>query len=241
MNPLIRSKSVLWKFLLLSLFITLTYTFSFGFAFQLPISCILMDAWIYATVFIPISLLLWHIIRYTIPNNKYSLFQIISLMGLGLLVLGFVHGLESLVWYFICSNCSFEAYLQSLSIRILFSVMVYVILLMYYKPYLKTETEEDLPREIKIPEETPPQAPIERISIRNGQKIKIIPLQDILYLQAEGDYVAIITGEGKCLKEQTMKYFEENLPKDRFIRIHRSYIVAVNAITRIYGLLYLAK
>ncbi|NLE05721.1 MAG: LytTR family transcriptional regulator, partial [Crenarchaeota archaeon] len=64
-------------------------------------------------------------------------------------------------------------------------------------------------------------------------KIKIIPLQDILYLQAEGDYVAIITGEGKCLKEQTMKYFEENLPKDRFIRIHRSYIVAVNAITRI--------
>ena len=102
MNPLIRSKSVLWKFLLLSLFITLTYTFSFGFAFQLPISCILMDAWIYATVFIPISLLLWHIIRYTIPNNKYSLFQIISLMGLGLLVLGFVHGLESLVWYFIC-------------------------------------------------------------------------------------------------------------------------------------------
>lgn len=104
---------------------------------------------------------------------------------------------------------------------------------MYYKPYLKTETEEHLPSETKIPEEIPPQAPIERISIRNGQKIKIIPLQDILYLQAEGDYVAIITGEGKCLKEQTMKYFEENLPKDRFIRIHRSYIVAVNAITRI--------
>jgi two-component system LytT family response regulator len=42
---------------------------------------------------------------------------------------------------------------------------------------------------------------------------------------------------GKALKQQTMKYYEENLPKADFVRIHRTYIVNVAEIQRIepYG------
>jgi DNA-binding LytR/AlgR family response regulator len=45
--------------------------------------------------------------------------------------------------------------------------------------------------------------------------------------------VAIVTARGRHLKEGTMKWFEEALPCDRFVRVHRSCIVAVDRISRI--------
>ena len=78
---------------------------------------------------------------------------------------------------------------------------------------------------------------IDRITVRSGQNIKIIPIDDIIFIKADGDYISINTANGYWLKEQTMKYTEDTLPTDRFLRIHRSYIVNVNHIRRIerYG------
>jgi two-component system LytT family response regulator len=74
---------------------------------------------------------------------------------------------------------------------------------------------------------------LERIVIKNGPKISIIPVQDVNYLEAQDDYVMIYSSEGKFLKQKTMKFFDEHLnPKD-FIRVHRSYIVAVKGIKKI--------
>jgi len=72
-----------------------------------------------------------------------------------------------------------------------------------------------------------------RIVFRKGAGIKIIPLNMILYLAAEDDYVMIYYSEGKALKPQTMKYYEEHLPPSLFIRVHRSYIVNVEHISRL--------
>jgi DNA-binding LytR/AlgR family response regulator len=58
-------------------------------------------------------------------------------------------------------------------------------------------------------------------------------IPEILYLQADGDYVQIHTINGKYLKEQTMKYFELHLPAGQFVRVHRSTIVNVEMISRI--------
>jgi hypothetical protein len=75
---------------------------------------------------------------------------------------------------------------------------------------------------------------IERVTVRGaGGRIEVIGVGEIVYLQAEGDYVAIVTESGRWLKEGTMKAFEEVLPRDRFVRVHRSYIVAVGHISRI--------
>lgn len=71
------------------------------------------------------------------------------------------------------------------------------------------------------------------ISVKTGQKIQMISMSDVLYFQAEGDYVLIQTVDGRFLKEQTMKYFEENLSPESFVRIHRSCIVHVEFISRI--------
>lgn len=74
---------------------------------------------------------------------------------------------------------------------------------------------------------------IERISVKTGQKLYVLMLEEIMFLQSNGDYVSIYSKENVYLKEQTMKYFEKNLPPKQFIRIHRSYIVNVDYINSI--------
>ena len=74
---------------------------------------------------------------------------------------------------------------------------------------------------------------LERIALKTGQKIHVILIPDIIYIQSDGDYVQLITENGKYIKEETMKYFEANLHPQKFVRIHRSYIVNVEKIARI--------
>ncbi|HMG82350.1 MAG TPA: response regulator [Ferruginibacter sp.] len=72
-----------------------------------------------------------------------------------------------------------------------------------------------------------------RVVVKNGNKIKIIPATDIVYLEAADDYVKIYTKEGGFLKNKTMNYFEETLDPALFVRTHRSYIINVQEVTRI--------
>lgn len=72
-----------------------------------------------------------------------------------------------------------------------------------------------------------------RVVVKDNGKIRIIPVPNIQYLEAADDYVKIHTAEGVFLKNKTMGYFEEVLGAQNFIRIHRSYIINVQLITRI--------
>jgi two-component system LytT family response regulator len=80
-------------------------------------------------------------------------------------------------------------------------------------------------------------SPINRVVVRKGNSINLIPIEQIKYVEAQDDYVMIYHSAGKALKQQTMKYYEDNLPVADFVRIHRSYIVSVHEINRIepYG------
>jgi len=74
---------------------------------------------------------------------------------------------------------------------------------------------------------------LERIVVKNQQKITLIPVEELKYIEAQDDYTMLHTEKGKFLKQKTMKYFEENLnPKD-FVRIHRSYIVRLTLLKQI--------
>lgn len=72
-----------------------------------------------------------------------------------------------------------------------------------------------------------------RIVFRKGAGIKIIPLNNLFWLAAEDDYVMIYYNEGKALKAKTLKYYEEHLPPDLFLRVHRSFIVNLEQINRL--------
>ena len=73
----------------------------------------------------------------------------------------------------------------------------------------------------------------ERIVIKDGSKIKIIPVQDIHYLEAADDFVKVHTKEGYFLKNKTMSHFEQVLDLSQFVRSHRSFIINIHQITRI--------
>ena len=83
--------------------------------------------------------------------------------------------------------------------------------------------------------ETAAQSPAqhERIVVKTGTKVKIIPVQDVEYLAADDDYVSVYTAEGSFLKNKTMNFFEQTLDPRQFVRVHRSYMIAIQQITRI--------
>ena len=72
-----------------------------------------------------------------------------------------------------------------------------------------------------------------RVVVKDGSKIKIIPVNQIQYVEAADDYVKIVTEAGSFLKKKTMGYFEQTMQQYNFVRIHRSYIINSQLITRI--------
>lgn len=78
---------------------------------------------------------------------------------------------------------------------------------------------------------------LERIVVKSNNKIHVIPVEKIRYLEAQDDYVMIFTFEGKHLKQATMKYFENHLDTKTFMRVHRSYIIRLDQVVQLepYG------
>jgi two-component system, LytTR family, response regulator len=72
-----------------------------------------------------------------------------------------------------------------------------------------------------------------RVVVKTGGKIKIIPMDEIHFMEAADDYVKIHTREGVYLKNKTMSFFEQSLDPQYFVRTHRSFIVNLQQITRI--------
>ncbi len=71
---------------------------------------------------------------------------------------------------------------------------------------------------------------LERVVIKEGAKISILPVESIKWIEAQDDYVMINSEQGRFLKKKTMKYFENHLDENMFIRIHRSYIINADYI-----------
>lgn len=74
---------------------------------------------------------------------------------------------------------------------------------------------------------------LDRVIVKQNQKINIIPIDKVSYFEAQDDYVMIHTDDGKYLKQKTMKYFEDHLDPKDFIRIHRSSIVNIDRVKEI--------
>jgi DNA-binding LytR/AlgR family response regulator len=73
------------------------------------------------------------------------------------------------------------------------------------------------------------------IFLKADKKIHKIDLDGILYIEAVGDYMKVVTGSGQLLVNETMKQMLEELPAKDFIRIHKSFIIAINKIKYIEG------
>ena len=88
-----------------------------------------------------------------------------------------------------------------------------------------------------IAEARPPERRPQRIVVRDGAKVHVIPLEKLDYVQAQDDYIALHSAGKSYLKQQPIAELEGQLDPARFVRIHRSAIVNLERVTRIepYG------
>lgn len=74
---------------------------------------------------------------------------------------------------------------------------------------------------------------LSRIVIKDGSNIQVIPIDDVIMIEAYDDYVKVHTKEKYFLKNKTMSYYENLLKKKDFLRIHRSFIININELAKI--------
>lgn len=86
--------------------------------------------------------------------------------------------------------------------------------------------------QIETSEQETEQEYLQRIVVKTGSQIKIIPVSNILYLEAYDDYVKIHCSDGMFLKNKTMAFFEKQLDPKVFVRIHRSFILRIDQLAK---------
>ncbi|MDB6127377.1 MAG: two component transcriptional regulator, LytTR family [Verrucomicrobia bacterium] len=73
----------------------------------------------------------------------------------------------------------------------------------------------------------------ERLTVKSEGSLIFIPIPEIVWVEAQGDYVRFHAGRSSCLARTTMKSVTETLPPEKFLRVHRSTVVNVDAIAKI--------
>jgi len=194
-----------------------------------------------------ISVLLWYIIRFTKLNGSSLPKCIINHLALLSLTLLVLIGTEYLLFYIFFSAETFQQLAEIIPFKIVIGILAFIIIIQYdgkqtdidaveSSSVVGMEEDESIPEAVVSNPETSLKSGrmdlTDNITVKSGSKINIIQISDLLYLQAEGDYVILYTTVARFIKEDTMKHLEEQLP-DNFLRIHRSCIVNIGFISRI--------
>jgi two-component system LytT family response regulator len=97
-------------------------------------------------------------------------------------------------------------------------------------------SKEKLPAALAAPARVPGQYP-DRIVFRDGSDVHIIPIHKLDFVEAQDDYVALVSEGKRRLKQQTISSLEESLDPSKFLRIHRSYLVNLERLKKVepYG------
>ncbi len=210
----------------------------------IPISfgLLFVDGFVFATLLIMIGVTYKILIKSEMSSIIIAPQTLLNYISFGLCILLLWLGSGLLFLYIVFPYSDFNLLFPTIPVRVLIGLLLYISLITYesasQKKAEETEVEnenEEILKTIILPDEElqKEEEIIERIAVKSGQKIQVILTPEIFYLQADGDYVMIFTEKGKYLKEQTMKYFEEHLPKAKFVRIHRSCIVNIEMVSRI--------
>lgn len=124
---------------------------------------------------------------------------------------------------------------EILPIRVGFGLLIYIIFVLTYYLFMANSEIEEQKKAVEnsvLQNQLLPVEKLERITVKKRKELHVIPVSQIHYIEANGDYVLIYTKEEKYIKDKTMKYWETYLPVV-FVRIHRSFIVNIEYISRI--------
>ena len=93
--------------------------------------------------------------------------------------------------------------------------------------------DEDHDMALLLQESRERKIPLERILVRSGSKVEVIPVAAIDYIEAQDDYVSIAAGGKKHLKQERISGLAGALDDQKFVRIHRSYILNIDRLARL--------
>ena len=238
-NPILHDTFVRLHHILLCVLLGICYAGSFGFTMHSSVIGATVDAIACMGLFFGEAVMLWSIFTYSRfevleQYQSLAIHAIYAIAATALMLVG-----EYLVTT-VLSPSDTSSFLTSLPARAFVLLIMYT---SYQRYYTNNKMDEDNsePADILETEKDEPQAEpveiMERITVKVGTKIKVIPVDDIIYLKAEDDYVSVITAEGHWLKIERLKDYDIFLPTDKFARVHRSYIVNISKISKIerYG------
>jgi hypothetical protein len=238
-HPFLENTSRIIQYVLL----WIVYAFLQAFVLQglttLPFWMVLVDGIIHAAVFGVIGILLWSVVKYG-NFAALTLYQrLVNSFAMALLSIAIWLSAGYALFYMLFGTEMSLLLVPFLPLMGLIGALIYMVIIQRFQfamtqVKLEDEVSETLviTEEVKLKKDVQAEL-LERIAVKSGSKIHVVMIPEIFYLQADGDYVQIFTGQGKYLKEQTMKYFEEHLPENQFVRVHRSIIVNVEMISRI--------
>jgi two-component system LytT family response regulator len=103
-----------------------------------------------------------------------------------------------------------------------------------WKAKIKTNSTNNLQQFIESTVKQPEEK--NRIVVKKGSDIRIIPVEEVYYIEAYDDYVKIFLKDSYYLKKKTMNYYEQVLDETSFFRVHRSFIINLNQLTKIEAL-----
>ena len=238
-HPFLGTTAKILQYILLWVVYALLQTFVLQGLVILPFWMVLIDGFIYAGIFGIIGILLWSVVKYGnfVALTLYQ--RLVNNIALALLSLAcWLSSGYGLIYLIFGSELS-NPLIPVLPLLGFTGLLIYLLIMQRFRIALsQMDLLNEAPESILVTEEIKLKKDIqteiiERIAVKSGTKIHVVMVPEILYLQADGDYVQIFTASGKYLKEQTMKYFEEHLPENQFVRVHRSVIVNVEMISRI--------
>jgi two-component system LytT family response regulator len=94
-------------------------------------------------------------------------------------------------------------------------------------------TTEQKARPTEVNRNIEEQRPAEYLFVKTEHRIQKINLRDILFVESLQNYITLHTAEGRIMSLQTLKKIEEQLPPKEFVRVHKSFIVALRHISSI--------
>ena len=208
------------------------------FGHQIGLGMAFVDALIFNALFAIGIVPLWYPIRYNTSKKNRTFFNLLSsallpyMLFASILITSWIAaGNHLMKWFFPHPDTQTFLHLSN-GWRILQGILFYVIAILYYtlNVYIASLAEKNASLQQTLEKQ---KGDLSRITVRDRQHIHIVEIQEIDYIEAYGDYIQLHTAKGTFLKELTMKYLEEHLPSAHFVRIHRSYIVNIQQITKI--------
>ncbi|MDR1170280.1 MAG: LytTR family transcriptional regulator DNA-binding domain-containing protein [Prevotellaceae bacterium] len=244
--PLLENKIRIFLYAFLWTVYALLHAMSMSLLVPVSFGILFVDALFHAILQAGLGVMLWIVLQYGKYETFMQMQRFISYGVLGIIIVALGVGTGYFLDYLFLDEADVLVLVSTLPMKGLVSLMLYIIfILCFYVGLQHIEIEREQAQSLKTESgqcesgenESADVEIIERIMVKTKQTIKVITVNNIVYFRSEGDYVMIISNDGKYLKEQTMKYFESHLPKSLFIRVHRSYIVNIEYISAIesYG------